>query len=265
MNRQGMHGNGYNPSVFAGTIACLIAPSATRMASRLMHAPRLLFKAGIAGVVVIAMIGIWLVLRELGMPDSLAPRAIAQWLNGHDPLGPALLVLTMILAVVVGPIPTLPISAAAGLAYGVVHGTVIAVAGALAGAMIAFYVARLLGREAVRARQPHNPVFASGGCQRFLFIAVLLMRLVPVFSFALISYAAGVTAIHAWRFALATTLGMVPMTLVFTSLGQRIEINPALSVTASVLILVAMALLPVYLGRRPRSRLARWLQLHPES
>ncbi|KKN54851.1 hypothetical protein LCGC14_0588170 [marine sediment metagenome] len=54
--------------------------------------------------------------------------------------------LLMILAVVVGPIPTLPISAAAGLVYGMFTGTAIAVLGALAGSIeaqkesVAFWV-----------------------------------------------------------------------------------------------------------------------------
>lgn len=230
-----------------------------------MRTSELLFKAGIVAAVVVAMAGIWFILRELGMPDSLAPRAIAEWLNGRGALGPILLMLLMVLAVVVGPIPTLPISAAAGLAHGLALGTTIAVAGALAGAMIAFYVARVLGRDAVRRKLPENPVFSAGGCQRFLFITVLLTRLVPLFSFALISYAAGVTAIHAWRFAVATTLGMLPMTVVYAGLGIHLEVNPVLSLTASVLILAVMALLPLYLRQKPRSRLARWLKLNRNS
>nr|WP_252737767.1 hypothetical protein [Marinobacter salexigens] len=43
---------------------------------------------------------------------SLAPVALSEWLNDQGTFGPLLLMLLMILAVVVGPIPTLPISAA---------------------------------------------------------------------------------------------------------------------------------------------------------
>ncbi|WP_286221381.1 TVP38/TMEM64 family protein [Marinobacter apostichopi] len=207
------------------------------------------------------MAAIWLVLRQLGMPASLAPDALSQWLSQQDGLGMVLLMLLMVLAVVIGPIPTLPISATAGLVYGTAMGTAVAVAGALAGAIIAFYLARILGRELVRRKLDQNPVFSARGSQRFLFVAVLLTRLIPLFSFALISYAAGVTAISLWRYALATTLGMLPMTFVFAGLGHTFEFNPVLTVIAAAVILVVMSTLPLYLSRRPQSRLARWLQL----
>ncbi len=89
----------------------------------------------------------------------------------------------------------------------------------------------------------------------------MLTRLIPLFSFALISYAAGVTAISLWRYALATTIGMLPMAFVFAGLGHSFELNAMLTVVAAAVILVVMSTLPLYLGRRPHSRLARWLHL----
>ncbi len=226
----------------------------------MQHSSRL-FRLSVLIVIVLAMAAIWLVLRQLGMPASLAPEALSQWLTHQDGLGIVFLMLLMILAVVVGPIPTLPISATAGLVYGTAMGTAIAVAGALAGAVIAFYLARIFGREWIQRKLDHNPVFSARGSQRFLFVAVAVTRLVPLFSFALISYAAGVTAISLWRYALATTLGMLPMTFVFAGLGRTFEFNPILTVIAAAVILVVMSALPLYLSRRPQSRLARWLQL----
>lgn len=95
-----------------------------------------------------------------------------------------------------------------------------------------------------------------------LRIAILLTRLIPIFSFALISYAAGVTAIHAWRFAVATFAGMLPMTLVFAGLGNTFKLNPVLTVIAGLAILAVMVWLPWSISRHPDSRLARWLHLH---
>ncbi|MDQ7732177.1 VTT domain-containing protein [Halomonas sp. SpR1] len=114
----------------------------------------------------------------------------------------------------------------------------------------------------VYKRFPDNPLLASDGSQRFLALAILLTRLIPVFSFALISYAAGVTAIYAWRFALATFIGMLPMTVVFAGLGNTFTLNPVLTVVAGLAILAVMVWLPWFISRRPKSRLARWLNLH---
>ena len=200
--------------------------------------------------VALVMTLLWLLLSELGMPASLKPGDLARWLTDHGIWGPVFLTLMMVLAVVVGPIPTLPISAASGLAFGVVPGTFIAAAGALIGALIAFSLARLLGRDAVRRKLSDNPLFAADGSQQLLFWGVFLTRLIPVFSFALISYAAGVTAINAWRFALASFVGMLPMTFVFAGLGHTFELNPMLTVVAAGLILIVMAMLPFFLKKR---------------
>ncbi|PKL99312.1 MAG: hypothetical protein CVV16_16565, partial [Gammaproteobacteria bacterium HGW-Gammaproteobacteria-6] len=195
-------------------------------------------------VVIGALAGAWWLLQVLGMPPNLSPDALATWLQSQGAVGPILLMLLMLIAVVVGPIPTLPVSATAGLAFGVLPGTAIAATGAVVGALVAFWIARFLGREAVCRRFPDNPVLARDGSQRFLTMTILLTRLIPVFSFALISYAAGVTAIHTWRFIVATTIGMLPMTLVFAGLGNTFKLNPVLTVLAGLAILAVMVWLP---------------------
>ncbi|MBC7182298.1 MAG: TVP38/TMEM64 family protein, partial [Marinobacter sp.] len=70
-------------------------------------------------VVIAALAGAWWLLQILGMPPNLSPDALATWLQSQGAVGPLLLMLLMLIAVVVGPIPTLPVSATAGLAFGV--------------------------------------------------------------------------------------------------------------------------------------------------
>lgn len=219
------------------------------------------FRIAVVMVVVGALAGAWWLLQILGMPASLSPEVLSGWLQSQGRVGPLLLMLLMIMAVIVGPIPTLPVSATAGLVFGVFSGTAIAAFGALVGAMIAFWIARFLGRDAICRRFPDNPVLSRDGSQRFLTIIILLTRLIPVFSFALISYVAGVTVIHAWRFAIATLVGMLPMTVVFAGLGHTFTVHPVLTVLAGLVILGVMMWLPWAISRRPDSRLASWLKL----
>ena len=218
-------------------------------------------KVVVAVLVAAALASAWWLLQVLGMPASLAPEMLAEWLTSQGAVGPLLLMLLMVIAVVVGPIPTLPVSATAGLAFGVAMGTAIAATGALIGALAAFWIARLLGREAVCKYFPDNPILARNGSQRFLTITIFLTRLIPIFSFALISYVAGVTAIHTWRFALATLVGMLPMTMVFAGLGNTFTLHPALTVIAALVMLAVMVWLPWSVSRNPNSRLGRWLKL----
>lgn len=202
---------------------------------------------------------IWLVLRQLGLPDTFTPASLAAWLNSQGLWGPVLLILLMIFAVVVGPVPTLPVSAASGLAFGVAGGTLVAVIGAAVGAMIAFLTSRLLARDYFRDRLGSHPVFARDASQQVLFWGVLLTRLVPLFSFALISYAAGLTAISAGRYLVATLLGMLPMSVVFAGFGQTLQLHPAWTAVAAGLLLAVMTLLPWYLQKRHGARLGQWM------
>lgn len=222
------------------------------------------FKITLAAISLLLLAGIWWLLQLLDMPPSFSTQAIADWLTSEGALGPLLLMLLMVMAVVIGPIPTLPISAASGLAYGVLPGTAIAATGALAGAVLAFWLARLLGRDTIQRRFPDNPVLARNGSQRMLTLTIFLTRLIPVFSFALISYGAGVTTVTTWRFAGATLVGMLPMTFVFAGLGQTLELHPGLTITAGALVLVVMVSLPWALSRHPNSALARRLGFHPQ-
>lgn len=212
----------------------------------------------LVAVVALSMLGAWLVLRQMGLPDSLSPEAIAHWLNGSGVWGPVFLMLLMVMAVVVSPIPTLPISAASGLAFGLWGGTLLAALGATAGALVAFILSRVLGREALRRRLSGNPFFAGDAGQPLLFWTILVTRLIPLFSFALISYAAGLTAITTGRFLLASFIGMLPMTLVFAGLGQGLHVHPVLSISAGIGVLLVMMLAPYWLQKQPWFR--RWLK-----
>ncbi|MDZ7829501.1 MAG: hypothetical protein U5K33_08465 [Halofilum sp. (in: g-proteobacteria)] len=65
------------------------------------------------------------------------------------PLGPLIIAGALVLAVVVGPIPTIPVTIASGILYGPVAGFFWAMIGSLIGAAFAFAIARLAGRPFV--------------------------------------------------------------------------------------------------------------------
>lgn len=135
-------------------------------------------------------------------------------------LGPLALTGLMVLAVVASPIPSGPIAVAAGALYGSTGGTVVSVVGAQIGAMIAFSAARYLGYDAVRRSE--NPILkfvAVPRSQRALMWFVFGSRLIPFISFDAISYAAGITNLSFWRFAIATAFGVVPISWILAAMG----------------------------------------------
>src|SRR3546814_7754166 len=57
------------------------------------------------------------------------------------------------------------------------------------------------------------------GLQTALTATVFASRLRPFVSFDMISYAAGLSRLHAWRFALATLAGIVPASFLLAHFG----------------------------------------------
>lgn len=90
------------------------------------------------------------------------------------------------------------------------------------GAGLAFGLSKWLGRPFVLAVLParqHEAVDRwarqQGGA------ALFFSRFVPVISFNLINYAAGLTAISWWTFTWATGLGILPLTFLMVLTGDR--------------------------------------------
>jgi len=133
--------------------------------------------------------------------------------------GPLLIVCLMTVAVVASPIPSAPIALAAGAAYGHFWGTMQVVIGAELGALIAFGLARVLGHDALRRVFGASVDSGLLGSQNALTWTVFASRLMPFVSFDIISYAAGLSRLHAWRFALATLAGIVPASFVLAHFG----------------------------------------------
>lgn len=133
--------------------------------------------------------------------------------------GPVLIIALMTVAVVASPIPSAPIALAAGAAYGHVWGTVQVVIGAELGALIAFALARILGHDVLRRVFGDRVDAGLFGSQSVLTATVFSSRLMPFVSFDLISYAAGLSSLHAWRFALATLAGIIPASFLLAHFG----------------------------------------------
>ena len=134
--------------------------------------------------------------------------------------GPVVIIMLMTGAVVFSPIPSAPIALASGAAYGHYKGGIYVVIGAEAGALIAFWLARVLGRDAIQRWFGDK---LSGlkflGSQNMLMWLVFVSRLMPFMSFDLVSYAAGLSRLSFWRFAIATLAGIIPASFLLAHFG----------------------------------------------
>ena len=125
------------------------------------------------------------------------------------------------------PFPAEFVAVANGMVYGPVWGVVITWTGAMLGAFLSFGLTRIFGRPFV------NKILAKSEWQRVDDWvadrgggALLLSRFIPVISFNLINYAAGLTRMSWWTFAWATGIGILPLTALMVIMGDRIDMLP---------------------------------------
>ena len=91
----------------------------------------------------------------------------------------------------------------------------------MAGAVLCFYLAKFFGRPVVAKLVSQSALdWADRFFERYGSHAVFIARIVPIISFDLVSYAAGLTSIRFWHFFIATGLGQLPATLLYSYLGQ---------------------------------------------
>ncbi len=217
------------------------------------------------GLVLVLLVGagITVALRyDLG--SVLSQESLRGLLDAAGPAAPLAFLALMAAAVVVSPIPTLPLDVAAGAYWGPWVGTLLAAIGALLGAMAAFGVARLLGRDFVGRFLGGHVLFCSHCSDRLLTQAVLISRLIPVVSFDLVSYGAGLTGMTFFRFSVATFVGSLPLTFLYTSSGPLLISGGWISVAGGVAMVALFLLLPRLIEKTDLFGLSRMFSHPPE-
>ncbi len=150
----------------------------------------------------------------------------------------------MALAIVFNPLPSAPVALASGAVYGHTLGTAYIVIGAETGAVIAFMIARLTGFKLMQKYIGDKWSLNRFTTQNSLTVIIFASRLVPFLSFDLISYAAGLTPITLWRFALATFLGLIPASFLLAHFGGEMAESSLQDFTLLVLVIGLITIIP---------------------
>ena len=125
------------------------------------------------------------------------------------------------------PFPAELVAIANGMVYGALWGTVITWVGAMSGAFLAFGLARRYGRPFVdRILSRKNAQRLDGWVAQHGTGALFVSRFIPVISFNLINYAAGLLHISWLTFAWTTGLGILPVTICMVVMGDQFQNLP---------------------------------------
>lgn len=198
------------------------------------------------------------VLGILGQGDIAALR---DYILSYGLLAPVISVLLMVVQALAAPLPSFVITFANGLAFGVFWGWLLSLFGHTLAAAVCFGIARYLGRGPVEALvgkaglQSADRWFAKWGVY-----AVFVGRLIPGISFDVISFAAGLTRMRFKSFLVATALGVLPQTFVYSFLGRQAPEFVGLFLVISGLVVAGFAAYAVHRHRQLRRRPKRNLR-----
>lgn len=215
--------------------------------------------------VLVAMIALLYFVNDMWDIASLfSPERLKGLLNSAGMFGPLLYMCMMTVAVVISPIPSLPLDIAAGATFGPLLGTLYSVIGGLAGAVVSFLIARFLGRDMVLGFLGGHINFCSQCSDKLLSKVVFISRLVPFISFDIVSYGAGLTKMSLRTFSAMTFFGMIPMTFVYNSFGAVFTIHKGISMVLGVFMVVLFFLLPQWIEKHKPLLYDRYFGQHTE-
>ena len=152
--------------------------------------------------------------------SKLDTNVVVAYLRSYGKLAAVVSFILMVLQSIAAPIPAFLITLSNAAIFGWVKGAILSWSSAMAGAALCFFLARALGRDAVekltsRGAMESVDVFF----ERYGKYAILICRLLPFVSFDFVSYGAGLTNMGFWPFFIATGIGQLPATIVYSYVG----------------------------------------------
>ena len=151
--------------------------------------------------------------------------------------------LLMVFQSLIAPLPAFIITFANAALFGWVKGAILSWSSAMAGAALCFFIARFLGRDVVEKLISRTALErVDTFFERYGKYAVLIARLLPFVSFDIVSYAAGLTAMGFWPFFIATGIGQLPATIIYSYIGGMLT-GTAKTFVMGLLILFALSAL----------------------
>ncbi|WP_346936894.1 TVP38/TMEM64 family protein [Clostridium sp.] len=175
--------------------------------------------------------------------SSMSIESIAEYIRSFGIYAVLVSFLLMMFQSVAAPLPAFLITFANAAIFGWWQGALLSWTSSMAGAALCFYIGRILGRDAVeKLTSKYAMASVEGFFERYGKHTILVCRLLPFISFDFISYAAGLTSMGFLAFIVATGIGQLPATVVYSYVGGMLTGGAQMIVTV-LLILFAITVL----------------------
>lgn len=169
--------------------------------------------------------------------------AVAAYIRSFGGYAMAFSFLLMMFSSVIAPLPAFMITLSNAAIFGWWQGAILSWSSAMAGAALCFGISRALGRDVVE-KLAGRGVLASveGYFEKYGSKTILICRLLPFVSFDAVSYFAGLTSMDFVPFFVATGIGQLPATIVYSYVGGMLS-GGAQYLMVGLLCLFSLALL----------------------
>lgn len=169
--------------------------------------------------------------------------SIREFIRSFGIWAPIAYIIMLSLAIVISQIPNIPLAIASGAVFGPFWGTIYSIIAGMLGAWICFFIARNIAHDWIKNWLGKKTAIIKQS-NKWLFWTIFGTRLLPIFSFDIISYGSGLTDISWKAFTIATFFGMIPATILFAYSGTFLAEKAVWPTTLSAILLVIIIILP---------------------
>ena len=202
-----------------------------------------------------------IVLLFILVPFALFEQGVNDWTlqqfrSSARPAWIAAVVVVLLAADVVLPVPSSLVSTASGASLGFAFGAAASIFGMTLGALAGYLLGRTLGLPiASRLVSSRDLEIASARLRRRTMAALVVMRAVPVLAEGSVLMA-GVFRVDPWRFFVSTLFANVGISVAYSAVGAlALSVNSFALAFAGAIAIPAVIL--VVVGRRERRQAAR--------
>ncbi len=184
-----------------------------------------------------------LVNRIVMLFSSMSVESVIGYIRSFGVWGVVVSFLLMVFQSVLAPLPAFLLTFSNAAIWGWWQGAILSWSSAMVGAIVCFYIARIAGREAVEKLTPQYAMQSVDEYfERYGRHTILICRFLPFVSFDFVSYAAGLTSMRAVPFLIATGIGQLPATIVYSYVGGMLTGSVRTVVTALLIIFALFTL-----------------------
>ena len=156
--------------------------------------------------------GIVRVILATGIPAAIKIEKIRQFFESFGQAAPLVYVMCVTIEVMIAPLPGLMLYGSGGFIFGGFKGGLLSLLGNTLGSGVCCAALRSLGSDWLRRFfSEHKLASIQERLERHGVWLIFLLRVNPLTSSDLVSYAAGLTRIPIWKVMTATAFGMTPL------------------------------------------------------